>query len=581
MKRIISLLCVFLLILSAASCGEPQGTEDSSSNTENPVTASINPTFSAMPKKTQPLAEVYFLTEKVALFEFISPGMDSASVEVVCYDLGTDTLLGELNLGESLADVFPLDSGFAVIDYNNKRYTTYNTACVEQSATTLAFEGSVGSANLNQNKLLLSDLGTGRFYIYDLITNTATPADETLGAAEFTWAGNHKDSFLLYNYTSGLFAVTTDGKKEFITATAQSVQIAGETYIGGVVGDYAVFRSLIGAEAEMTLVRGENENFLSAFENALLSSSNGDTGALHYYDLDRRTVADKTVNGYIVDAALWDTASVAVINIEGEGLGYLYLDFANISSEGLDAATYDKMVIDNLRPLPEVSGVAAEVFETYGITIIDEHDFFDMAPYGYTITAASATEVADRTELIKDFLDYFPKGIFKELGTKAPVVIVLCEELGGNAGGLNTLIDGYNVSFLSVTGNGDYFCGIAAHELAHTIERGVSLTDLDAWAALQPTEVQQAYSNLSLTVEYTADDKGKTPVWFTDAYGRTNAMEDRATVFEEMYTAWATGDSSSLNYDGLKKKVAFWSSMLRNNFSCCSDADFTWDNLFE
>ena len=46
-------------------------------------------------------------------------------------------------------------------------------------------------------------------------------------------------------------------------------------------------------------------------------------------------------------------------------------------------------------------------------------------------------------------------------------------------------------------------------------------------------------------MEYTADDKGKTPVWFTDVYGRTNAMEDRATVFEEMYTAYVSGDTST------------------------------------
>ena len=97
---------------------------------------------------------------------------------------------------------------------------------------------------------------------------------------------------------------------------------------------------------------------------------------------------------------------------------------------------------------------------------------------------------------------------------------------------------------------------------------------------MQPAEVQRAYGNLSLTVEYTADDKGKTPVWFTDAYGRTNAMEDRATVFEDMYEAWVTGDLTALNYDGLKQKVAFWSHMMRNNFACCADAVFPWDGWF-
>ena len=109
----------------------------------------------------------------------------------------------------------------------------------------------------------------------------------------------------------------------------------------------------------------------------------------------------------------------------------------------------------------------------------------------------------------------------------------------------------------------------------------MALAELDGWAKMQPAEVQAAYGNLYLTVEYTADDKGRTPVWFTDVYGRTNAMEDRATVFEEMYTAVTSGDASTLNYDGLKQKVAYWSRMLRETYACCADATFAWESLFE
>ncbi len=97
-------------------------------------------------------------------------------------------------------------------------------------------------------------------------------------------------------------------------------------------------------------------------------------------------------------------------------------------------------------------------------------------------------------------------------------------------------------------------CGMASHELAHAPEHGIAPSDLDGWAKMQLPEVLAAYDNRYLTVEYTADNKGRTSVWFTDAYGRTNAMEDRATVFEEMYTAWASGDTSSLDYEDLRKK---------------------------
>lgn len=578
MKRIISLmLSLLFLVFVSTGCSKPQSEDPKT----DPTTSVLNPTFSAMPQKTQPLAEVYHINENVALFKFITPGMDSSLTELVCYDISSDSLLGELDLGEGWIDVFTLDSGFAVLDYNNKTYTVYNNACLEKSVISLAFDGNIGSAALNGDSLLLSDLRTGYYYIYDLTANTSVPVDKTISASEYTWAGNHNEAFLIYSYNGRMFTITADGKTKFVTATAQSVQEVGDTYILGVVGDYAVFRSLTGVAAEMLPLRGSMENFFSSFGNGFLSSSNDDTNALHYYDLNRRTVADYEVSGYVMHASLWGTAAVMVMYDEQAGFTYDYVDFASLSAVGIDAATYDKTVIDNLRPLPEISGVATEILDVYGITVIDEHDFFDMEPYGFTITAADKQQVADRTEQLRDFLAYFPDGIFKELNTKAPVVIVLCNELGGNAGGLNTLIDGYNVSFLSVTGNREYFNGVAAHELAHAIERGVSLSDLDAWTAMQPAPVQSAYGNLSLTVEYTADDKGKTPVWFTDAYGRTNAMEDRATVFEDMYDAYVTGDVSALNYDGLKQKVDFWSHMLRNNFVCCADATFPWDSLFK
>lgn len=571
------MLSVLFLLSVSTGCSKPQ----SENPKTDPTTSALNPTFSAMPQKTQPLSEVYHINENVVLFKFITPGMDSSLIELVCYDISSDSLLGELNLGEGWIDVFTLDSGFAVLDYNNKTYTIYNNACLEKSIVTLAFDGNIGSAALNGDSLLLSDLRTGYYYIYDLTASTSVPVDESISASEYTWAGNHNEAFLIYSYNGGMFTITADGKSKFVTATAQSVQETGDTYIAGVVGDYAVFRSLTGSAAEMIPLRGDTENFHSSFANSFLSSSTDDTGVLHYYDLNRRTVTDYKVSGYVMDATLWGTTAVMVMHDDQSGFSYGYVDFVSITSVGLDAATYDKTVIDNLRPLPKVSGVASEILNTYGITVIGEHDFFDMEPYGFTITAATSDQIIDRTEQLQDFLAYFPEGIFKELNAKAPVVIVLCDELGGNAGGLNTLIDGYNVSFLSVTGSGEYFNGVAAHELAHAIERGVSLSDLDAWTSMQPVEVQSAYGNLSLTVEYTVDDKGKTPVWFTDAYGRTNAMEDRATVFEDMYEAYVTGDVSSLSYDGLKQKVAFWSRMLRNNFACCADVSFPWDSLFK
>ena len=591
-KRWLAWLMILCLLLAVTACGEnppasEHGETTPTTSTQpgvpvDPVTPILAPTFAAMPQKAQEFARVYRLGDTVALFAFITPGMDASLFDLVCYDMAADTVLGTLDVGEKSMSLFPLDGeSFAILDYNSKVYTIYNTACAVQSTVTLVFDSLIGSADKNGNRLLLSDVFTGYYYVYDLTAHTATSVDPTVGAADYTYVGNQKDGFLLHSYTDGLIAVSTDGKKQAVNSATTAAQVAGATYTAGVVGDYAVFHSLLGGDGVMTPVRGEAETFADADGNGLLSYSQSEQGELYYYDMNRRTVTASAVSGQVVDAALRATSAVAVVRTAfGQPLTFAYVEFAALTGEGMDTAAYDKTVIDNLRPLPLISGTAAAIYDTYGVTVIGEHDFFDIAPYGYAVTAASADQIARCTALLKDFFAFFPVGIFKEMSQQAPVVVVLCDELSGTAGGMNTIIDGYNVTFLSVTGTDTYFCGVAAHEFGHALERGMALETLDGWVAMQPAKVQSAYGNLYLTVEYTADDKGRTPVWFTDVYGRTNAMEDRATVFEEMYSAWVSGDASSLNYDGLRKKVAFWSYMLRNNFVCCQDTVFPWDTLF-
>jgi hypothetical protein len=298
--------------------------------------------------------------------------------------------------------------------------------------------------------------------------------------------------------------------------------------------------------------------------------------------MNRRTVTTSAVSGQVVDAALTATSAVAVVRTAfGQPLTFTYVEFAALTAESMDAAAYDKVVIDDLRPLPQVSGAAAEIYDTYGVTVISDVDFFDLSVFGYTATPATADQIADRLDDVKDVLSFFPEGIFKEIGKKTPVVLVLCEGLGNNAGGINTVLDGYAVSYVSVTGNDAFFENTTAHEMAHAIERQMAYALLGGWISMQPAEVQAAYGNLSLTVEYTADDKGETPVWFVSVYGRTEPIEDRATVFAAMYDAYVEGDSAALDYDGLKQKVAYWSRMLRETYACCADATFAWESLLE
>ena len=589
LKRCISLWLALCLLLTLTACGGKTQDQDTPAtsvqtttttkpvDTQEPLAPAIAPTFAAMPQKTQDMAEVYRLSDSVVLFAFITPELDAAATELVCYDLSSDTLLGELNLGECWVSLFPLENGFAVLDYDKKTYTAYDTACAVKSTSALVFDGAIGTAAQNGDRLLLSDMRTGLYFVYDLATQAAVPVKGTV-TAEYSWVGNHQNAFLLCGYNGGVVAVDADGQSRIVTAAATGAQVVGTTHIAGVVGDYAVFYPLAGGEAEMLPTHGA-ENFCTSDGNGLLSVSGKEA---RYYNLSRRTVTTYTAAWDIAAVAVRKGSAVMVLREEyGQPLTFAYVDVAALPAESMNAAAYDSDTLADRRPLPEVSGVAAEIQETYGVTVIGDVDFFDLSVFGYTAEAASAAQIAYRTEELKVVLDFFPDGIFKEIGAKTPVVVVLCQELGNAAGGINTVLDGYAVSYLSVTGNDAFFENVAAHELAHAVERQMSTADLDGWVSMQPAEVQAAYGNLSLTVEYTADDKGETPTWFVSVYGRTEPIEDRATVFAAMYDAYAEGDASALNYDGLKQKVAYWSRMLRATYACCADATFAWDSLFE
>ena len=585
-KKLFSLLTVLCLLLSLAACGgnppaaDNGGTATTTTavSTQEPLTPALSPTFAAMPQRTEDVVELYHLSDSVILAAFITPGMDASTTRLVSYDLSADALLGEVDLGEGMIAICPeADAAFSVLDYTAKTLTFYDSACRKTATETIYFDGAVGAAVKNGDRLLLSDMMSGNYVVYSLANGAQTAVDASVSAASVTPVAAYKEGWLLSGYGDGLLYVNAAGEAETLHPAAIDLQAVSANYAAGVVGGYAVFYPLAGGETMMTPVRGEGEQFVSAGGNGLLSTAGN---AAHYYDLSRRTVATYTADKTMAAASLWGTAAVVALREDyGQPVSFAYVEFAALTAEGMNAAAYDKAVIDDLRPLPAVSGVAAEIQETYGVTVIGDVDFFDLSVFGYTAVPATADQIADRLDDVKDVLSFFPEGIFKEIGQKTPVVIVLCEELGNAAGGINTILDGYAVSYVSVTGNDAFFENVTAHEMAHAVERQMAHALLDGWVSMQPAEVQAAYGDLYLTVEYTADHKGETPVWFIDVYGRSEPIEDRATVFAAMYDAYAEGDSAALNYDGLKQKVAYWGRMLRETYACCADAAFAWDSL--
>ena len=354
MKKLCALLMALCLLLTLTACGGNPPADDTAPTTTtttgqpdvpaDPPAPVIAPTFGAMPKMAQEWAQVYRLSDRVLLVSFIVPGLDTAEYELVCYDLSTDNLLGQVDLGAGVLEVFPLDAtSFAVADVMNKTYTVYDTTCAVQSAVTLTFDSSIGSVVHNGNYLLLTDLFTGYFHLYDLTRQTTVPVEQTVQALTYACVGTYGEGFLLHSYDAGLVAVALDGSTRALVAAPESVHAVDATYTGGVIGDYAVFRSLSGGTSWLAPTRGDGETFLEVEDDCLLSISYGQQSTAYYYDLSTRTVAEYDLGGTAVHASLrGTTAVVAVQTADGQPLTFVYVDFADLSTVDMgavDAAT--------------------------------------------------------------------------------------------------------------------------------------------------------------------------------------------------------------------------------------------------
>lgn len=545
----------------------------------------LDPLFAEMPQTYADLAEVY-LTEHFAVFAFITAGMNSADTTVATYDLLTDTLLGQVSLGEDMYKIFPFgDGSFGVLSYYHATYQIYRSDCSLVSENEIpGVEGEIGIAGFHGNVILLSELMTGKVFVFDILTMALTETDLAPGVYQYVGAAD--SCFVLESYDAGLIRVAFDGKTEVLYKFG-SAQVVGSTYVAGVRGDYVTMLPLLGGDALMAPCQSFGEIFVTADGVGLLSrTQNWDApNSLYYYATDSMTVSTVPVDGQVVGAGLSGSCVVAVIRKSySEPLQFMYVDTADYELVPIGKSAYDNGILNGAQPLPEPSGsdetvaLINRIQNTYGVQLMYEPDFFDLELLGYSLEYTDEDTFRQRALLLESFLTYLPEGLLREMGQKAPVVIFLCQDVHPTAGGLHTFLNGYNVLFLSVTGTDDYFLNVAAHEMAHALELGMDAEIVAGWRELMPEDVRAAYEMPSLTVEFTPDDKGRTPVWFLEAYSRTSEKEDRAVLFAALYDAWKSDDYSILQHEGLKIKVNYWAQMLRATYDSCADYTFPWEN---
>lgn len=585
-KYFLCFIAILVFVISLSGCAinnAENNSSDSSSADKETSRTELNCKFTEMPEKRTDFAEV-FISDDIAIFSFIVAGMDTSSTELVTYDLLSDKLLGNLDLGEDDVIVFPTENGeFAVFSKSEKRFCIYNSCCEIISSNTIkTVNEEIGFVGYNGEDLLLTLPLSGKVAIYDISANTLT--DTKLPSDSYQYIGTYGGNFLIESYEKGIVSISKEGQTTELLK-GSSAQVTGSAYAAGVKGDYVTLFPLSGGDPVMALQKGNGEVFCASDGVYLLSHSQSSDlkDNIYLYSTDTMTVSETCANGQVVDAAIYRKGAVTVTRENfGEILEYSYVDFSSSDFVSIDSHAYDNSILNGIEPLPIPQGstetiqLINRIQNDYGIRIVYEKGIFDLERLGFTITFASEDKAAEKALLLEKLFQFLPNGLLKEMNDKRPVVIYLCEELMPSAGGVNTFFDGYNITFLSVTGNNDYFLSVAAHEMAHAIEQGISGEILSGWREVMPKETQSAYGNLSLTVEYTPDDKGKTPVWFVDAYGRSSEIEDRAVIFAAMFDSYLNQDYSIFSYEGISKKADYWCKMLDESYDSCKNSEFNW-----
>ncbi len=380
-----------------------------------PVVPSYTPDFSAMPEVNSEFAQVY-LTDNVAVFTFIMPGMNDVCTQVVTYDLSSDTLLGQMDLCEGNVCIFPMeDTYFAVLDLNRGVFRIYDSACLlEKEFIIPNVQCPLGLAGRHENVLLISEPISGHILLVDLSTETTLISE--LAPDVYMLVGAYDRNFLLQSYELGLVRLSMDCSYTVLYENAYADAV-GNTYAAGVQGDYMTLLPLGGGDAVMAPSGLGGEIFLDSCDAAFLCRSQHYDSPDYVQYIDTTSMTDKQLlaDGMVLDGAFFGQQAVLITRkAYGEPLQFEFVDFSALQKHSLHTLAYDHGILDGREPLPAPTGsqqmleLIARYESEYGVRIVYEPDVFDVEPFGYTLTPCTEEVAYDRAVLLEKLFQFLP-----------------------------------------------------------------------------------------------------------------------------------------------------------------------------
>ena len=581
-RFVITAVCFLLITAFMCGCTKEAGKTD---NTSSKADVSYSTSFENMPEMSYESVTTYVLGD-VALFEFINPGLDSFVAEVVSYSLSQDKVLGQVNLGEGTFQISLLEKGFAVADLMKNRVDYFDNSCSRTDSVTVFQNNMLKFARISTDKgYILAQNYAGELLIF----NSKTQKVSTLNKGKiFEKAEYYKGKF----YLLGAGAAVLEPENNHYYSISDVVRTYGTVgdYALGINGSYLACLSTKGDKHKM-INMGERPGYLidaGDYGCVSVDNSDGKTDAL-FYDINNSRVAQYSQEGNIISVKqISENFAIIVAKNTENVLEYKLLDLSDLKKTALKAKELNQDALNGVEELPDYSGESKTVQLTkqlendYGVRVMYGEDIFSVSELGFEIMGTEEETAYNYMQKLGDYFDYYPKGLLNEAGLGRPLVLYLCDKIKNNVEGLSIYIGGYNVIYMQVGGKDEYFFSSLSHEMGHALENGIEAELIAGWTELIPKDVIKAYGDgiEGISVEYTPDDKGKTPVWFTDVYGRSNEKEDRATVFQKMYDAYISGETDMFSYEGLKKKADYWNYMLRETYNSCKNTDiFNRENV--
>ena len=584
-KYIMMIVCCLMTALFVCGCvkdiSKTDSGSDTSDNSDNTVVYKTS--FSGMPNMAYESVNTYVSADTV-IFEYINPGLDTFTAELVSYSLSEDKVLGQVNLGEGNFQISLSRDGFIVFDLLNSVADYYDKACSKTNSVKV-FEVNTlhfAKASSDGKYFLAQDYTNGDLLVYNTETKRTAKLNKDI---MFEKAEYHGGKFYLMG--TGAYVLEPENNHFYCISDNLRTYDVGEEYIFGNNGSYIVLLSTQKSADKMINIDERQGYLINAGDYGCVTVDYADNKcSAVFYDIKNSCFAEYSQEGMMSSVKqISDTYAITVTKNSENAFEYKLLDISGLKKNALKIETLNQDAIDGVQEIPdysgnsETAGLTQQLENDYGVRVMYGEDIFNTNDLGYEIAGTDEDTAYKYMLKLGDYFDCYPKGLLKEAGLGRPLVIYLCDKIKNNIAGLSTYGYGYNIIYMQVGGKDEYFFSSLTHEIGHALENGINQELIDGWSELMPVEVIKAYGDgiEGISVEYTPDDKGRTPVWFRDVYGRSNEAEDRATVFQQMYDSYISNDNGMFEYEGLKKKADYWSYMLRESYESCKNADiFNW-----